>query len=247
MLDILKNRSTVRSYKTTPIDEALLNELLEASIRTSTTGNMQLYSIVITQDEKMKSELSPLHYNQPMIKQAPIVLTFCADYNRFDKWCQLRKTNAGCDNFQAFMTAAIDALLVAQTFCVAAEAKGLGICYIGTTTYTTSSISKVLNLPKLVVPLATITLGYPDSTPDQVERLPLEAIIHQEQYSDYSEEDIRKHYLAKENLEANKRFVTENNKQNLAQIFTEVRYTKTNFEKFSNELLSAIREQGFEF
>ncbi len=247
MLNILKNRATVRSYSDLPISEELLSDLLDAACRTSTTGNMQLYSIVITRDETVKAELSPLHFNQPMVKQAPVVLTFCADYNRFSKWCELNGTSAGCDNFQAFITAAIDALLVAQTFCVAAEASGLGICYIGTTTYTASSIAKVLSLPKFVVPLATITLGYPASEPKQVERLPLDAVIHNERYADYTDDAIRQLYAAKECLDVNKQFVADNNKQNLAQVFTEVRYTKQNFERFSQELIAAIKGQGFVF
>ena len=110
-IDFLKNRSTVRSYSSVPINENLLEELLEIACQTSTTGNMQLYSIVVTKDELGKSRLAPFHFNQPMVSQAPVVLTFCADYNRFTKWCELNDTDSGCDNFQAFMTAAIDALL----------------------------------------------------------------------------------------------------------------------------------------
>jgi nitroreductase len=245
MMEVLKYRKSIRKYTSDPIDDRLLSELLEVACRASTTGNMQLYSIVVTRDEQMKTELSPLHFNQPMIKQAPVVLTFCADYNRYAKWCEQRNTDPGCDNFQAFVTAAIDALLVAQTFCVAAESKGLGICYIGTTTYTAKAICQTLDLPRLVVPLATVTVGYPDMSPDQVERLPLEAVVHQERYSDYSEADINRLYADKESLPANQKFVEENGKENLAQVFAEVRYTKANLERFSLELLDAIREQGF--
>ena len=70
-----------------------------------------------------------------MVTEAPVLLTFCADFNRFNKWCLLNNAVPGYDNFLSFMTAAIDALLVAQTVCIAAEARGLGICYLGTTTY----------------------------------------------------------------------------------------------------------------
>ncbi|WP_243349668.1 NADPH-dependent oxidoreductase [Parabacteroides sp. FAFU027] len=247
MLDVLKNRRTVRKYTAEPISESLLNELLESACRASTTGNMQLYSIIATTSDEVKAELSPLHFNQPMIKQAPLVLTFCADFNRFVKWCEARNAVPGYDNFQGFVTAAIDALLVAQTFCVAAEAKGLGVCYIGTVAYTTKAINKVLNLPKLVVPLATITVGYPDGEPAQVERLPLAAVLHKDRYVDYTPEDIERYYKDKEALPANQKFVEENKKENLAQVFTDVRYTKDTFDKFSKELLEAVREQGYNF
>ena len=152
---------------------------------------MQVYSIIITRDEEKKRELAPFHFNQKMVTEAPVVLTFCADFNRFSKWCLLRKADPGYDNFLSFMTAAIDALLVAQTFCIAAEAKGLGICYLGTTTYMAHKIIEVLKLPKGVVPVTTSLWAGLLEKPEQVDRLPLEAIVHNETYCDYTSERYR--------------------------------------------------------
>ncbi|MDA3822843.1 MAG: nitroreductase family protein, partial [Bacteroidales bacterium] len=115
------DHKTIRKYKTDPISDELLNTILQAGTRASTTGNMQVYSIVVTKSDEMKDKLAPCHFNQPMIKAAPVVLTFCADFNRFNKWCKARKAEPGYDNFLSFMTAAIDALLVAQNVCIAAE------------------------------------------------------------------------------------------------------------------------------
>ena len=199
--DLLLNRRTIRKYSPEPVDDKLLNDLLRMGCRASTTGNMQVYSIIVTRDDQIKRDLLPLHFNQKMITEAPVVLTFCADFNRFNKWCILRKAVPGYDNFLSFFTAAIDALLVAQTVCIAAEAKGLGICYLGTTTYTADKIIEVLKLPKGVVPVTTVTLGWPDEKPEQVDRLPLEAVIHKEIYRDYSQEDIEKYYRPKEEQE----------------------------------------------
>jgi nitroreductase len=245
MLDLLNSHRTVRKYTNQPIDKALLNELLEASCRASTTGNMQLYSIVATTDETVKQKLAPCHFNQPMIAQAPLVLTFCADFNRFEKWCFQRNAVPGYDNFQSFFTAAIDALLVAQNFCIAAESKGLGICYLGTTTYLTQQIIEVLQLPRKVVPITTITVGYPDREAPKADRLPLEAVLHENVYHDYSEETINSLYAAKEALAENQQYVKENNKETLAQIFTDIRYSKKNNEVFSEAFWQAIRKQGF--
>jgi hypothetical protein len=213
--------------------------------RASTTGNMQVYSIIITTEEQVKNDLAPLHFNQKMITEAPIVLTFCADFNRFNKWCLLRKAEPGYDNFLSFMTGAIDALLVAQTVCIAAESHGLGICYLGTTTYNAHKIITMLNLPRGVVPITTVTLGWPSEKPAQVDRLPLEAIIHKETYSDYSDEDIEKYYKAKEERTDSQQFVNENNKKTLAQVFTDIRYTKTDNINFSRILLQVLKDQGF--
>ncbi|MCD7710425.1 MAG: nitroreductase family protein [Porphyromonadaceae bacterium] len=246
-LDILKNRRTVRQYERKDIPEQLLEELLETACRASNTGNMQTYSVVITRTTEIKKKLAPIHFNQPMIMEAPVVLTFCADYNRFIKWCKLRHAEPGYDNFQSFFSASIDALLVAQQFCTAAEIKGLGICYLGTTTYNTDQIIQALDLPKYVIPVATVTVGYPAAQTEQVERLPLEAIIHQERYHDYTSEDIDRLYREKEALPANQGFVAENGKETLAQVFTDIRYTRAGNEQSSKVLLKAIKDQGFTF
>lgn len=245
MLENMKNRRTIRKYTAQDLSDTLLNELLDIAARASNTGNMQLYSVVVTRDKANKEKLAPAHFNQPMIKTAPVVLTFCADANRFVKWTEQRNAVAGFDNFQTFIASTIDAMLFAQSFCTAAEEKGLGICYLGTTTYNADKIIEALSLPRLVVPVVTVTVGYPDGMPDQVERLPLEAVIHQETYTDYTPASIDTLYRDKEELEANKQFVKENNKETLAQVFTDVRYTKANNEYFSDVLLKVLEDQGF--
>lgn len=245
MLDVLNNHRTIRKYSDNAIDDGLLNEILEAGIRASTTGNMQVYSVVVTRDEEKKAALSPCHFNQPMVKEAPVTLTFCADFNRFNLWCIQNNAQPGYDNFLSFVTAAIDALLVAQNVCVAAEAKGLGICYLGTTTYTADKIIDLLKLPKGVVPITTVTLGYPDEKPELTDRLPLDAVVHREEYKNYSVEDINMIYADKEQLNENKKFIAENNKETLAQVFTDVRYKKADNEHFSGVLLDVLKKQGF--
>lgn len=241
----MKQRRTIRRYQEKDVTPALLNELIEIACRASTVGNMQTYSVVVTRDAAMKEKLSPAHFNQPMVKKAPVVLTFCVDLNRFSKWCDQRQAIPGYDNLQWFVTGAVDALLAAQTFCVAAEEKGLGICYLGTTTYNPNQIIDALQLPKLVFPITTITLGWPDELPEQVDRLPLEAILHQETYHDYSVEDIDRLYAYKESLPENLKFIAENNKETLAQVFTDVRYKKADSELFSEILLETLKKQGF--
>lgn len=246
MIENMKNRRSIRKYTSQDIPDTLLNELLDIAARASNTGNMQLYSVVVTRNKSNKAKLAPAHFNQPMIISAPIVLTFCADANRFVKWAEQRKAEAGFDNLQTFMASTIDSMLFAQSFCTAAEAKGLGICYLGTTAYNANQIIEALSLPRLVVPIVTVTVGYPaEPLPTQVERLPLEAVIHQETYTDYTPASIDQLYAEKEGLAVNQDFVKENNKETLAQVFTDVRYTKKNNEYFSDVLLKVLKDQGF--
>ncbi len=244
-MESIKNRRTIRKYKDQDIPSQLLTELLTDSFRASTMGGMQLYSVVVTRDKDMKAKLAPLHFNQPMVTQAPVVLTFCADFNRFCLWCKQRNAVPGYDNFLSFMNAATDALLVTQNFCTLAEENGLGICYLGTTIYNPELIIDLLKLPRLVIPVATITVGYPDECPEQPDRLPVSGIIHEEYYHDYTPEDIEQVYAYKESLSVNKQFVAENQKENLAQVFTDVRYRKSDNECMSEKLLEVLRKQGF--
>ncbi len=245
LTDILLERRSIRKYTSDNVDAGLLEDILRMGCRASTTGNMQLYSIVVTLDNVMKGKLAPFHFNQKMITEAPVVLTFCADFNRFNKWCRLRKAEPGYDNFLSFVTAAIDAIIAAQTVAVAAEAKGLGICYLGTTVYMAHKIIETLNLPAGVVPVTTLTLGWPADSPEQVDRLPLEAVVHQEVYTDYSDEAINRFYFEKERRIDSQQFIKENNMETLARVFTDVRYKKADNIHFSNLLLKVLKDQGF--
>jgi hypothetical protein len=96
-----------------------------------------------------------------------------------------------------------------------------------------------------VVPVTTVTLGWPDEMPAPTDRLPLEAIVHKETYQDYNADDIARLYALKEQLPENRKFVEENNKQSLAQVFTDVRYKKADNISFSNMLLEVLNQQGF--
>ena len=245
MKDIIFNHKSIRKYKNDAIPKDILNNILKAGIRASNTGNMQVYSIIVTQDKEIKNQLLPLHFGQEMVKQAPVVLTFCADFNRFNKWCEMRNANPGYDNFLSFYTATVDAVIAAQNVALVAEDEGLGICYLGTTNYTADKIIDVLGLPKGVVPVTTLVIGYPDENPEITERLPDDAVIHYEKYTDFTEEKINEIYAETENSDFTKGLIEENKTENLAQVFTQKRYTKENNETFSKILLDVIKKQGF--
>lgn len=244
-MENMKIRRSIRRYTTQPISDTLLYSLLNKAEHTQTMGNLQLYSVVITRNVEKKQLLSPLHFNQPMINDASVVLTFCADYRRTTLWCKQRKATPGYNNFLSFMNAATDALLFCQNFCDLAEKEGLGLCYLGTTIYNAQEIIEALKLPKLVLPIATITLGYPAEEGKVSDRLPIEAIIHHESYEDYSSSKIDQYYKEKEELEENKNFVEINHKDTLAQIFTDIRYTKNDCEAISSKLIETLKLQGF--
>lgn len=245
MLKTILDHRTIRKYKPDAIQPEILDSILEAATRASTTGNMQVYSIIISTNPAIKESLCKAHFGQEMVRQAPVVATFCADFNRFNQWCVQRQADPGYDNFLSFYTASIDALLAAQNFCVAAESHGLGICYLGTTTYMSGEIVRILNLPKGVVPVTTVVTGYPDETPGLTDRLPLKGIVHFETYNDYTSETINDIYKDKESLPQTAELLKINQKETLAQIFTDKRYTRKDNKTFSRSFLKTVEEQGF--
>lgn len=244
-MNTICNRRSIRKYSEKDVTNDTLYQLLELAERTQTMGNLQLYSVVITRDKEMKQKLAPAHFNQPMVTAAPVVLTFCADFRRTSDWAENRKAHPGYENFLSFINAASDTLLYCQTFCNLAEEAGLGLCYLGTTVYMPKAIIETLQLPRLVFPIATITVGWPDENPPLSDRLPLKAIIHQETYQCYTPEMIEEFYGAKEALEENKHFVEINHKETLAQIFTDIRYTQKDNEVMSEGMIAALKQQGF--
>jgi hypothetical protein len=157
----------------------------------------------------------------------------------------MRKAKPGYDNFLSFFTAAIDALLASQNVALAAEAHGLGICYLGTATYMADRIIEILELPKGVVPVAALAVGYPDERPGLTDRLPMRAVVHEETYQDFDEEEINQIYAERENSQLTRDLLEENQKETLAQIFTDIRYTRKDNVHFSTKFLGAIRKQGF--
>ena len=241
----IKNRRTIRQYTQQPITDELLNRLLDDAARTQTMGNLQLYSVVVTRDPEMKERLAPAHFGQPMVTSAPVVLTICADFRRTTDWCLMREASPGYDNMLSFMNAATDALLYTQTFCNLAEEAGLGVCYLGTTIYMPQEIIDILQLPQLVVPVATLTVGWPAEEPPLTDRLPREAFVHQEVYQPYDEERIDALYADKEQRPENLKFLEINEKKTLAQIFTDIRYTRKDNEAMSLGLLNVLCQQGF--
>ena len=241
----MTTRRTIRRYTARDIEPELLNRLLTEASRTQTMGNLQLYSVIVTRSAEGKAALAPAHFNQPMVTQAPVVLTICADFRRTTTWARCRQANPGYDNLLSFMNAATDALLFTQTFCNLAEDAGLGLCFLGTAIYSPQAIIKALQLPQLVFPVAALTVGWPAEEPPLTDRLPVESFVHDERYHDPTPEDINRFYAAKEALPENLEFVRINKKETLAQIFTDIRYTRKDNELLSRNFLEALRQQGF--
>ncbi len=252
-LELIRHHRSIRRYRPDPIPNDLLTEVLDAGVRASSSGNMQTYSIIVTRDRALREQLYEPHMEQEMVLDAPALLTFCADFRRMRHWLRLSAAPDNFDNFMSFMIAAIDATLVSQNVALAAEARGLGLCYMGSTLANCDQIGRILQLPPGVFPVVGYSLGWPDEDPAPRDRLPLSGLVHDETYHDYSDDDIRAIYHQREtrgwqrymSYPELRLMIEASGVQNLAQVYTVVKYTRASHEEFSATVLEYLREQGF--
>lgn len=238
------NRRSIRRFHDDPIDKELIATIVRQAAKAPTTGNMQLYSAIITSTPEARKRLAAHHFNQPASTSAPALITVCVDFNRFEQWCKLGNAEPGFNNLQGMLYGVLDAVIFAQQIVTVAELMGLGTCYLGTTPFNAPEIATELRLPPRVMPITTIAIGYPDEAGEATERILPEGYLHFESYTPFSDADIARIYAPKDNLEANKKFVTENGKESLAQVFTEVRYPKAMNEDFSTKLIDWLKATG---
>lgn len=240
-------RRTVRAYDPNQeIDPSLIGTLIAKAAHAPNTGNMQLYSAILTTDADEIRALAPAHFSQPAITGAKAVITFCLDLRRYHQWCILGGSEAGLNNLQGYTWAVMDTAIFAQQFVTLAELAGLGTCYLGTTTYNAPMIASQLNLPQGVVPMLTVTLGYPAEQPELSERLDTGVILHTGKYHDLTDDEIHDTYAEKESMESYRKFVTENGKENLAQVYADIRYPRAANEQFSAVLKEFLKNQGID-
>ena len=244
---------SIRKYKSNPVPGDLLTKILEAGIRASSSGNMQTYSIVVTADPILREQLYKAHFEQNMVLEAPLLLTFCADFHRMRQWLRISDAPDNFDNFMSFMIAAIDAILVSQNVALAAESEGLGICYLGSTFSNCNQVGRILELPHNVVPVAGFTLGYPNEEPELRDRLPLDGLVHYETYQDYSDERVAEIYKQREvrgwerymSYPRLRKLIVDSGVENLAQVYTTVKYSRRSHREFSRNVLNYLEEQDF--
>lgn len=252
-LDLLSAHRSIRRYRPDPIPDDDLGAILHAATRASSSGNMQTYSMIVTRDPDRKARLYELHFEQEMILQAPLLLTFVVDWHRMNRWCRLSGAEPGYDNILSFFVGFADALIAAQNAALAAEALGYGICYMGTTLSASTRIAAFLELPESVFPATTLVIGRPNEDPALRARLPMEGIVHEESYRRPSDDEIRATYASRE-TEGWARYMSfpdlaerirSSGVRNLAEVYTILKYTKADNEEISGEMLALLRAKGF--
>lgn len=253
ILTQIHQHRSIRKFKPDPIPSDQLERILQAAVRASSSGNMQAFSIIVTEDAGIRKRLMPAHFHQSMVLDAPVLLTFCADFHRMRRWLQLREAPENFDNLMSFMIATIDATLASQNAALAAEAEGLGICYMGTTLASCNEIGRILNCPMHVVPVVGFALGMPDENPAPRDRLPLTGLVHREMYQQSTDHEVLETYRERETkgwerymaIPELRQMVEKSGVQNLAQIYTKLKYTRESHLAYSETVTSFLKAQGF--
>lgn len=250
---LLRRHRSIRRFLPEPIAPDLVRAVCDDAIKgASSYGNLNAISIILTRDEIRKRKLFEQHRWQEMVNQAPLVVTICADWHRTREWLRMRGARDNFNNFFGFLVGAIDAGITAQNVALGFEARGLGICYLGTTLSSMRGIAELLELPDTCVPVTSLVVGHPDEDPPERDRLPLEALVHEEVYRKpdagslaaiYAERERRgwERYLAVPRL----RSAIENlGITSLAEFYTsKAKYDPEAFAANSRELMQTLMER----
>jgi len=193
-IELIHTHASVRHYKPDPLPVETVEAIVASGQRASTSSNLQTYSVVAVIDSAKRQKLAELCGDQKHVAEAPVFLAFCANLARLERVCQLRGYTQVTGYVENFLVAAVDAAILAQNTALAAESLGLGICYIGSIRNNLPEVIDLLELPRLVIPLTGITVGWPDVEPRLRPRLPLRAVLHWEKYDIASEDGALREY-----------------------------------------------------
>jgi len=253
--DLLTHHRSIRRFKPDPIPDELVYRICSDAIQgASSSGNLNSVTMVLTRDPERKEELYRFHSEQPMILEAPLLITFCADWYRTREWLKLREARDNFNNFIGYLVASFDAMIVAQNVSLGFETEGLGICYMGTTLFSLKEIGDFLELPETCVPVTTIVVGYPAEDPAKRDRLPMKAFIHEERYQPLSHALVEEIYESREvkgwqrytAIPEIRELMEARGITSLAQFYTSnVKYDPDEFRVFSEQIRAVLEEKAF--
>jgi nitroreductase len=194
VVTLLREHTSVRDYKDEDLPEGLLERLVAAAQHASTDATGQLYSVVRVRDPALRARVAEDAGGQGHVADAPEFLVFCLDVHRLRRLLEHRGERLGMRPAVALLFGVTDVALLAQSLVLAAEAHGLGACYIGGVQNGARRISTHLGLPEGVVPLWGLTLGYPAHRRGPKPRLPTRLVLHEDRYRDPTREDLDEAY-----------------------------------------------------
>jgi FMN reductase [NAD(P)H] len=237
-LALLIGRASCRSFKEKKIPSDVLQHVLEAGIHAPTGGNLQPYSIIKIESDNTRRRLAEM-CGQDFIGKAPVNLLFCMDWHRLEQWTEIEVAPfTATSSFRHFWISFQDTIISAQNICTAADALGLGSVYIGTVLEFFPELRDMFQLPKGVMPVVLLCLGYPKTKPRPRRKLGVTVIVHDEKYFRMKDEDLKKAFNEKYN---NARFeLTEERLKRIAEVCQNVHGSD-----FAEKCLGEIKENGY--
>ena len=236
---LLTERASCRSFSEKKIPPDILQMILEAGIHSPTGGNLQPYSIIKVENENTKRKLAELCGEQMFIATAPVDLIFCIDWRRLHRWAEMEAAPYSASySFRHFWISIQDTIIAAQNICTAADAMGLGSVYVGTIMECLRETRELLALPKEVLPVVLLSLGYPKARPLPKKKLGTEVIVHSEKYCDLEDKQLLEVFEKK--YPGWKKEITPERLETMALVCREV-----HGEEFAKKCLTRIKEQGY--
>lgn len=190
VIELLNRHRSIRKFTDQPIKPTLLKELLIAGQSAATSSNLQGVSVIRVTRLETRKALAEVAGGQTYVEEAAEFLVLCADLNRSAWCCEAHGKSMADGMTEHFIIATVDAGLFAQNVVVAAEASGLGICYIGALRNDPQKVSDLLKLPEHVYPVFGLCLGYPAQDPQCKPRLPLDMVLMEEEYQPVNKERV---------------------------------------------------------
>ena len=190
MMEQIKQHTSIRKYEHKPIPEQVMDDIFTAIQMAPSWINGQQYSVIRVTDDNVREKLVALAGNQQYIAEAAEFLVFCADFNRIQKACEYEGVNFEVDSPDYLTIATTDLGIALGQAIIAAESFGLGTVAIGGVRRATEDIIELLGLPKYVLPISGLCIGYPDEQPLVKPRLPRETVIHTNTYKEITREQL---------------------------------------------------------
>ncbi len=199
--EVFFERRSVRAYRDEPVPADTRARVLEAALRAPTAGNLMLYTILEVEQQALKDRLAVTCDNQPFVARAPWVLVFLADWQRTMDCFASAGVGAAADAPRPkeadLLLACCDALIAAQTAVTAAEAHGLGSCYIGDVMENWEVHRDLLGLPRWTFPVTMLCLGWPTQAAaarPQPSRFARRIVVHTDGYRPVSGAEVEQMY-----------------------------------------------------
>jgi len=191
-----------RKFSDQRVAPGLLRLLFECALSAPSKSDLQQADIIHVADRAKVKAIADSIPDMPWIANAPVFLVFCGNNRRIRQIGDWRGKPFANEHLDHFLNAAVDAALVMMSFIRAAEAVGLGACPISHVRNHLRELSRLLELPDAVFPVAGLCVGYPAEPGRISARLPLEVTVHVDRYDESGVKekidayDRRRHALA---------------------------------------------------